>query len=232
MYVIDAKRRELLNIAVRLTLSSAVLVGGVASLSACGGGGGSNSAAPGAPSGTSQPPPPAQATPTIKSLSNSSPQPLTALILQTENLDTTKPFTATITPASLQGTQTLTPIRSAADGSVVVAVPLHIDSATGKTAPLDASLTVTQNGVVSAPISVAIADLPQLSDLGLTLGQASRAFYNHQQVSLGGSINTQQALAHWPGATAAPASLLNNLNASLQAMIMARNDIDRIVTGP
>jgi hypothetical protein len=222
---VNQKRRELIRIAVNFAIArmGVVAVGSAGLVTACGGGGG------GGPDATQAPPPPQAANPSITSVSSTSPQALTALTIKTGNLDTTKSFTVTVTNTNGQGSINLVPIRTQTDGTIVVGVPLHLDSATGSTASLPVNLTVSQNGLTSSPTALTIADLPQLTDLGVTLGQVTRSFLMHQQITLSQNINTQQALAKFTGAKAADATLMSNLNASLSGAVLARNDTDRIV---
>jgi hypothetical protein len=120
-----------------------------------------------------------------------------------------------------------TNIRVGTDGSVVVPAPLHLDATTGKTSAFATTLSITQNGQI-ASVAITIGDIPQLSDLGLPLGAITRAFYVQQELSLGASINAQQAIAGLKPALD-NAALLSNLKTQLNNVILARNDIDRII---
>jgi hypothetical protein len=143
--------------------------------------------------------------------------------VQLSGFDSTKPFTVAFSG------QPQTPIRFQSDGTVIIAAPLNIDASTGTTAAFSTTLTIIQNGsTVSSPI--VINDLPQLSDLGVSLGVMSRAFMIYQEIVLGQSINAQQAISLLPNAPSSNGTLLANLKTQLLNVIKARNDIDRIVS--
>jgi hypothetical protein len=74
-----------------------------------------------------------------------------------------------------------------------------------------------------------IGDIPQLSDLGMSLGAISRAFYIHQELTLAASLNAQQAIAALPQIKVNNSALRGNLQAQLRNVILARNDVDRII---
>ena len=220
---INLRRRKLVIALAEVLASRPLLLAGASlGLSACGGGGGGDTNGTGA---TSSPP-----NPVISSISSSSPTALSAVTIKTTGLDTTKAFVVTLSGQGQTGSVTLTPIRTQSDGTIVVAMPLHIDASTGNTSNLAATLTVNQNSLTSAPISLTVMDLPQLSDYGIALGAASRAFYVHQQLALGGNLNAQQAIARLPASKVDSTALRSRLAVQLRNCIMARNDVDRIVT--
>ena len=142
--------------------------------------------------------------------------------------DTTMPFTVFIS-GSAGPPIPITPIRVESNGAIVVAAPLHIDSLTGQTSTWTPTISVTQ-GKVTVSSQVSIGDIPQLTDYGVTLGAITRAFYNHQEITLGASINAQQAISALAGSSLKNSSLLAHLNTQLQNVILARSDIDRVVT--
>jgi hypothetical protein len=113
---------------------------------------------------------------------------------------------------------------------VIVAMPITLDGGTGATRGFDGQLTITQNGTTTAPIDVSIADLPQLSDMGASLGSISRAFYIHQELTTAGNLNAQQALAALPNVTVKASGVIADQELQLKNVITARNDVDRIVT--
>jgi len=168
----------------------------------------------------------------INSVSNASPQALTAVNISTAGLDPTIAFTVTLTSASGTGSVNLTPIRTQADGTIVVAMPICLDSATGTTQAFSGLLTITQGGVTTAGVAINVADLPQLADFGTTLGAISRAFYIHQALSAAGNLNAQQALAQLPNVKLTASDIQTNLTTQLRNAILARNDVDRIITDP
>jgi hypothetical protein len=216
----DAIKLALGTVAVRSAMFSTG-VGSIASLVSCGGGSGTSNG------GTTTVP---SANLTIDSVSTTSPTALTALTVATTGLDTSSAFTVTLANSNGTGSVILVPIRTQPDGTVVVAMPLTLDGATGATTSFAGQLTITQNGKTTAPTSVNIADIPQLSDLGVSLGAISRAFYIHQQLAAAGNLNAQQALTLLPKVTVQPSSLQGDLKGQLTNAILARNDVDRIVT--
>jgi hypothetical protein len=166
----------------------------------------------------------------IASLSSSTPTALTALTLMTTGIDTTKAFTVTLTSSTVSGSIVLQPLRTNADGTVVVAMPLTVNGSTGATTSFGGQLTITQNGKTTAPVNINIADIPQLSDLGVGLGTISRAFYIHQQLAAAGNLNAQQAFAALPNVTPKASTLQADLALQLTNAILAINDVDRIIT--
>lgn len=212
----------------------AFIAGGAAALAtgvldSCGGGG-SSASSPATPSPTPNPAPTPTPTPTplsIASISSSSPMALTPITLTLAGFDSTKPFTVSFSdPSGNQIPQT--PIRFQSDGTVVIAAPLFIDATKGTTGSFSTTLTVTQNGSKATSGSITVNDLPQLTALGVPLGAVSRAFIIHQEISLGQSINAQQAVSLLPKQSA-NGQLITHLQTQLLNLVMARNDIDRIV---
>jgi hypothetical protein len=274
------KRREVLGLTWNAFVTGVTLRAAVASAltftaSSCGGGGGGSPSS--SPSGAGNPPPASTTPPppTIASVSTSTPQALTSFSIATSNVDVTKPFTVQLTTANTgdTGSIQLTPIRSTSDGTIILAAPLHIDSAVGDSVDLPATLTIAQNSVTSAPVALTIRHLPKASEVGITLGQVSRATYIYQQLVIGSNLNALEALALVQGGTAGAAAIKQATGAKIQRRaafskegikrqllvnkiaratihassttgadllataqtqltntIMARNDVDRIVT--
>lgn len=200
----------------RVFLAQSAALAASTLLPSCGGGGG----------GSSNPSTPNNPTPlSIISISPTNPTALTPIAVQLSGFDPTKPFTVAF------GGQSQTPIRvDSSSGAIIIAAPANIDATTGATASLSTNLSVSQNGnTASSPIQ--ISDMPQLSDLGVPLGTISRAFLNYQAIVLGQSINAQQAISLLPKAgNPNNATLLANLKLQLLNVILARNDIDRVVS--
>ena len=232
---IHQSRRKFMHCAGILSARSFFVCNGVGiavGLTSCGGGSDSGNSS-GSGSGNQTPTSPTttqSTTPTIQSISNSAPTALTSFQIKTTAVDTTKPFTVVLTAQGKTGTVTLTPIRTDPDGTVVLATPLHIDSATGQTANLPATITISQNGVTSPPVPLTITDLPQISDYGLQLGAASRAFYVHQQLTIAHNLNALQALKRIPTSKTDTTQLQTRLGKQLINCIMARSDVDRMIT--
>ena len=199
----------------RVFLARSVAVAASTLVSSCGGGGSSNSPTPTPPSLGAV------------AISSTSPSALSAITVKLSGFDSKQPFTVSFAdPSGNQIAQT--PVRFETDGTIVIAAPLHIDASTGNTSSFSTTLTITQNGSsVSTPI--VISDIPQLDVYGIPVGMVSRAFYIHQAIAFGHSINAQQAISLLPNAGGANATLLANLQTQLLNVIKARNDIDRIV---
>ena len=204
-----------------ITESAAFLVSSTL-LTSCGGSGNNNS------SSTTTPTPTPTPSLTLVSISTTTPTSLTPIVVKLSGFDSTKSFAVSFsTPTGVLIPQT--PIRTQTDGTVVIAAPLHLDASTGNTSAFQTTLSISQgNQTVSSPIT--INDLPQLKDYGVSVGVISRAFYNHQEISLGASINAQQAIAGIPQSTIKNGTLIANLQSQLMNAILARNDIDRIVS--
>ena len=202
-----------INRRVFLVQSAAVVASTL--VSSCGGGGSSN------------PPTPTPTPLSPVAISSTTPSALSAITVKLSGFDSKQPFTVSFAdPSGNQIAQA--PVRFETDGTIVIAAPLHIDASTGNTSSFSTALTITQNGSsVSTPI--VINDIPQLDVYGIPVGVVSRAFYIHQAIALGQSINAQQAISLLPNAGAANATLLANLQTQLLNVIKARNDIDRIV---
>jgi hypothetical protein len=193
-------------------------------LSSCGGAG---NPGPSTPTPTQTPPPAALS---LVSMSPTSPTALTPITIQLAGFDSSQPFSiAFADPSGNPIPQN--PIRSDSSGTIVIAAPIHIDGSTGATSSFSTTLTITQGGkAVSTPI--VISDILPLSNYGIPLGMVSRAFYIHQAITLGQSINAQQAISMLPKASPANPVLIKNLTAQLLNVIYARNDLDRIVSDP
>jgi hypothetical protein len=201
----------------RVFLVQSAAVAASTLLSSCGGGGSSN------------PPTPTPTPPSLGAvaISSTTPSALSAITVKLSGFDSKQPFTVSFAdPSGNQIAQA--PVRFETDGTIVIAAPLHIDASTGNTSSFSTTLTITQNGS-SVSTSIVINDIPQLDVYGLPVGLVSRAFYIHQAIALGQSINAQQAISLLPNAGGANATLLANLQTQLLNVIKARNDIDRIV---
>jgi len=156
---------------------------------------------------------------------------LSPLYVTTAGLDTTKPFTLTL--SNLSGfSPAVTPIRVESDGTIVLAVPLNIDPNSGQTTAYNASLTITQGTLVSAPVQLSVQDIPPLSAYGTTLGAISRAFFNYQEASLARMLNSLQAIQALPSTpgTVNTSNAQIDIQTQLTNIIEARNNIDRVIT--
>ncbi len=225
---IEESRRRFISAAVSAALSRIAWFGPATAVSvgtaSCGGGSGGSSGSVSSQSSPASPP-----SPSILTISSTNPGALSPVYIATSNLDASAPFSVNLANANGAGSVTLSPIRTTSDGTIVVAMPLHISADTGSSSDLNAKLTLTQGATTTAPVALTIRALPSLASLGVSLGSVSRAFYIHQEISIGQSINAHQALTRLPGISAKTSTLLANLQISLTNTILARNDVDRMV---
>lgn len=89
----------------------------------------------------------------------------------------------------------LFPIRVGSDGTIVVSLPLNFSGVTGATSGYNCCLSLTQNGTTTISSVIAVADLPDASVYGMSLGWASHDLYIFAEISLGRTLNTLQALS-------------------------------------
>ncbi|KXU92105.1 hypothetical protein CR51_31215 [Caballeronia megalochromosomata] len=113
----------------------------------------------------------------------------------------------------------------------MVATPAYLDSKTGKTAPLIASLQITQGTSTSNSVQIAIADLPASSTYGQSPGAISRAFINAQEIYFGLTINALQAMRKLPTSKTNTNTVQQRLTKQLTSTIESRANIDLIITG-
>jgi len=164
----------------------------------------------------------------IQSVSTTSPTALTAISLKLSGFNPNAAFTVALTTGQ-SAPMPQTPISVGSDGTVFIGVPLYLDGSKGTTSSWNATLTVTQNGQ-SDSVALDIQDLPALSVYGLPVGTISRAFLNHQEIALGLNINAHQALSLRAKAVPSNAKLAATFKSRLNNVILARNDVDRVVT--
>jgi hypothetical protein len=119
-------------------------------------------------------------------------------------------------------------IRVAADGTVVAAVPLYVNPGTGQIGPGTVSMVLTQGTEASVPFALNIQDLPAVSSYGTQLGDISHAVLVMNAILLGRQINQLQAFQLLPQNTVDTSQAQATLSSSLNAVIQARNDIDRV----
>lgn len=166
----------------------------------------------------------------ITSLSSASPIPLTPLYISTTGLDTT-PSAAQVTVQfsnSLGFSLTEQAIRTEADGTVVVGVPVYADPNSGQTMQGTLSIVLTQGSQATVPTTVDIQDLPPLSSYGTQLGQISHAFLNFDAMMLAHQINELQAFQGLPGNSVDTSASQATLQKLLQSVIEARSDVDNV----
>jgi len=162
------------------------------------------------------------------SVDNASPMALTPIYVKTKGFSLTQPVTATFTAAS-GFTATLKAVRVEADGTVVVPVPLPMDPKTGVTGAAAVSMVLKQQNQSTQPVTLAIQDLPQLSDFGTNLGVVSRTYYNYLEMALGQQLGELRAVQASPINHVDTTKEQSDVAKLLQSVIRSRNDIDRIV---
>ncbi len=171
------------------------------------------------------------ATPTIASVSNTTPLPLTPIALATTGIDPTLPVTVTYSNAvgyHVSGN----PLRVEADGTVVVPVPLYVDQQSQQIGAGTVGLTLTQAGVSSQSISLTIQDLPSVSAYGIAPGQISRALLVFHALTTASNLNQLQMYEAVSGGTGATLPQQARTVQLLQTAIKARNDVDRLMLDP
>jgi len=92
------------------------------------------------------------------------------------------------------------------------------------------SVVVTQGTRKSSPATIAVGDIPQLSDYGTSLGTISRTFYNFQIMMLGQEQGQLQAIQATNGNSVNTSSASSDVQNLLLGTIRARNDVDRVIT--
>jgi hypothetical protein len=163
--------------------------------------------------------------------SSNTPTALTPVSLAVTGLDFTQPFTVQL--ANSTGySATLTPVRSdATNNVVVVAAPFYLDPNTGKTAPLTASVQITQNSITSNAASWTIADIPSVASYGVNPGDISRGFFNAMSIGFGMNVNALQAMRALPTSKTDTTAVQNDQIALQTSSIEARSSVDLIVSG-
>jgi Putative Ig domain len=169
------------------------------------------------------------ATLTIASVSNAAPTALTPVSLTTTGLDVTSAFTVSLSNTSGYSA-TLNPIRTDSNGTVVIAAPLYIDPSSGNTAPLNASVQITQ-GAVSNAVALAIADIPSTASYGVSPGEISKAFFAAQTIHMGVTINALQAMRALPSSKADTTLVQQHLRQQQMGVIEASDNVDVIISG-
>ena len=166
--------------------------------------------------------------PGITAIDAASAGPLGAVSVRTRGFDLTQPTEARFSNAagfSAAGAA----LRVHADGSVAIAVPIYFDPASGQPAAGSVSLTLAQGDRVTAPVPLAIGELPPLSHYGTAPGEISRAALVLDSMLLAQRINQFEmfaALATNPVDTASTRQTLENL---LVAVIRSRIEVERLM---
>lgn len=162
----------------------------------------------------------------INSVSSTTPTPLTTLALATTGLATNDLVTVTFAnPAGFSVSSA--PLRIAADGTVVVAVPLYAEPGTGTVTNGTVALVLTHGNQVSAPVTLDIQNLPTVASYGVQLGEVSHAFLVYRALLLGSRLGQFQAATVLFGTDTSGAQ--STLSSNLIAVLAARQDVDRVL---
>jgi hypothetical protein len=164
----------------------------------------------------------------IRSLSTTTPLPLTPLQIRTRGLDTKSPVTIGFSNGSGYSV-TEKPIRIASNGTVVAAVPLYIDRSNGEIGPGAVSVVLRQGNHSSAPVTLDIQDLPHLSAYGTQLGQISHAVLVFDALLIAQRLNKAQTYQALPGHTVDTRPAQKTLKKLLIAAIEARSYVDQVM---
>ena len=165
---------------------------------------------------------------TIGSVSASSPIPLTVLQIGASGVSAANPVTLQFSNrAGFSATEQAVRVQS--DGTVIAGVPLYVDPGTGQIGPGTVSLVLTQGTQSSAPISLAIQDLPPLSAYGTQLGQISDGFLVFEALLHAERLNEFQAAQQLVGASVDTSSAQTTMEDLLSAPILARADVDSVM---
>jgi len=164
---------------------------------------------------------------TITGVSDSAPTPLTPIIIATTGLNPNQPVTVNFFDGNGFSVSDQ-PIRIKSDGGVVAAVPVYVDPISKDIASRTVSLTLTQGGITSDPVSVNIQDLPSLDDYGVLPGEISHAALVLDATLLGRRLNQLQAAqALNPNVDTSGAQ--QTVSTLLRGALLARNDVDRVM---
>lgn len=165
------------------------------------------------------------------SSSTNTPTALTPVALTVTGLDFTQTFAVQLSNSSGYSA-TLTPVRNdAANNVVVVAAPLYFDPSTGKTAPLTASIQISQNSLTSNAISWSIADIPSVASYGVNPGEISHAFFNALAIGFGMNANALQAMRALPTSKTDTTGVQSRQTAQQLSALEARDNVDLITSG-
>jgi hypothetical protein len=169
---------------------------------------------------------------TITAVSSNLPLPATAIQLGTTGVDNTVPVIVQFSNSS-GFSASLTAIRVQSDGTVVTAVPIYFDPASGNEIAGTVFVSISQRGQTSnpfpAPISIQVLSNDASS---LPLGQLSHAFLNYQAMKIGRRLNELQAYQALQGNTVDTTAAQSTLQDLLRKTIEARNDVDRVALNP
>jgi uncharacterized protein (TIGR03437 family) len=163
----------------------------------------------------------------ITSISNTSPMPLTPLTIATQGINTSQPVNVTFSDHANYSVTTPA-VSVSANGSIMVAAPVYVSSATNQIGPGTLSVTISQGSQVSSAASINVQDVPALSTYGTTPGQISHAMLVFDAVLLGQRLNQLQAFQSLPRNTIDTTSAQNTLSTLLNAVIQERSDVDQV----
>jgi len=201
-----------------LAASSSVILCG------CGGGGGG-----GGGSTTTSTPAAPPSPPVIGVISSNNVLPLMPLQFNATNVSAASSITVSFSNnAGFKATNKA--IRVKNDGTVVVAPPLYVDPVSKKIGPGTVQMTITQNGLTSAPATLFIQDLPASSTYGATLGQITTRFLVYKSLMHASNLNALTAAGLSTGVSTTTAQF--QLQQQITDTIHSHLDVDTIVNNP
>jgi hypothetical protein len=165
--------------------------------------------------------------PTITAVDKTSPQALSVIHIATTGL---KAGTTTVVRyANRAGfSATMAPLGIGTDGLVAVAVPLYVDSATGRSGAGVVSLSLIQGADTASGGTLQISDLPPVTSYGLALGDISHAYLNYLALRIARLINEVQAINLATGNTVDVSAEMRMLQTWLEQTVKARADVDQV----
>lgn len=163
--------------------------------------------------------------PSVTSVASTTSLPLTPLSIATTGVNPALLLTVQFTDgAGFNFSES--PMRIAADGTVVAAVPLYVSN--GSITSGNVSVSLVQSNLSTAPISLSIQDLPSVSSYGVQPGQISHAMLVFQAIQMTRRLNAYQAFQVAPGNTVDTTQAQLSLTTLLTSTIEARSDVDRV----
>ncbi|MFB3779015.1 MAG: hypothetical protein ACE141_15460 [Bryobacteraceae bacterium] len=190
-------------------------------------GGGMSNTVTAAISGTAGP---AAGTLAIASLNTTSLLPMTPLAIRvvglsgTENIQVRYSNAAGFSPV-------VRPIRAGPDGTLIAPVPLYVDPSAKQIAAGSVSLVISQGTRSTAPVTLAIRNLPPLSEYGTPLGKISEAVLVFDSIMIGQRLNQFQSYQTLPGSVNT-SQARTMLSALLRAVHRARTDVSQVAAHP
>lgn len=167
----------------------------------------------------------------IKSISTTTPLPLTPIYVSAAGLEASAPVTVQFSNAA--GFKTVgKPIRVTTDGMIVIATPLYFNPSTKAIGSGALTLIITQNNRVSAPLALNVQDLPSLSSYGVRLGEISGAVLTFNSLLTARRLNQFQAYQRLLGNAFDSSQAQVQLKKRLSGFLQARKEVVRVANNP